>query len=193
MKFKVKSKEDGYNVKRAIFDLERECQYLTLYFVKDQTVEHIPVPDDLDYVWDIHKLRESRKARVRYSKKEGAWYLYLPEPEYRVRNLRVSTSPEPVKSEDDIFLEKLYEMCIDVLEMMAAKNDGRRKCMIWKKSRKKDVEVEEWPCWFHCWSSNRIVKDDGAVVDKLLAVCEFQDGHVERINFDHIRFVEEWE
>ena len=187
MKFKVKSKEDGYNVKRAIFDLERECQYLTLYFVKDQTVEHIPIPDDLDYVWDIHKLRESKKARVRYSKKEGAWYLYLPEPEYRPENIY----PRESMDADDIFLDKLFDMCKKVLTMREMMS--RRKCMVWRKSNKKGVLVDEFPCWCTDKMINPVVKDGVHIANDLLYICEFQDGHIERVRYNHIRFVEEWE
>ena len=41
---------------------------------------------------------------------------------------------------------------------------------------------------FHDWTTNRVVKEDGTIVDQLLAIVEFPDGHVERVDHKNILF-----
>lgn len=143
--------------------------------------------------WDLFQYPMIKQARIRETK--GGYTLYLPDPvPFKDFDAHIPDHDELMeeslnmqdKAYADYFLKGLADAMVYI-------KDGRRKCMVWKKSKKKNVITEEWPCWFHCWTSNRILKEDGTVVDQLLAVCEFQDGHVERINFDHIRFVEVWE
>lgn len=193
MKFKVLSKEDGLMVKELILSKIRTEGADAVVNVYEVNVaadcgigDYEPKFTDYERYWCVKDLLHG-KIRIRHTR--DGWFMYLPEP----NEPEFDTEPCEEKSEDDVFLEKLYERCVDLLEAMSYKNDGRRKCMVWRKSKKKGVLVEEFPCWFHCWSGNRITKDDGSTVDQLLAVCEFQDGHVERVNFDHIRFVEEWD
>lgn len=199
MRFSVYDKKAGVKIKKKIInvlnDKSPDGGFITVADVKKFCGGLAISNDDYYFGWE-KEVYLLRKIRVRETK--NGWYLYLPDPKYLVVNVEPSGEFMDENKNQDDDGDESYEF--DILTILTCLinslkeiNEGRRKCMVWKKSRKKDVVAEEWPCWFHCWSSNRIVKDDGKVVDQLLAVCEYQDGHVERINYDHIRFVEEWD
>lgn len=203
IKLKMNSRTEAYSVKDLIKEYIETFDFITVREVLnltnfDGSLTETFEGDDDKRGWRWSDLT-GNNMMVR-TLKDGTTWLYLCDPTLEVKKAgggyildELTDKSDSEKSPDDIFLDKLYEMCADLLEVMSRKNDGRRKCMVWRKSKKKGVLVEEFPCWFHCWSGNRVTKDDGSTVDQLLAVCEFQDGHVERINFDHIRFVDEWD
>lgn len=183
LKWRMDDKETAYRIKEAIRD---EADILDFISVADakKIAYTIPTIEEQDEKegWRWSDLK-GNNLMVRTLKDESVW-LYICDPTIPISREAVS---------NDSFEIDILTLLTCLINSVQEMKDGRRKCMIWKKSRKKDVVAEEWPCWFHCWSSNRIVKGDGTVIDQLLAVCEHQDGHVERINYDHIRFVEEWD
>ena len=80
MKFKVESKEKGYEYKKKIEKIIYEEGWISVYEVCDI----IPGAQSLTnsnmfYGWD-NEIRLLRKIRVRKTK-EG-WWLYLPQPNY---------------------------------------------------------------------------------------------------------------
>lgn len=205
LKFKMKSEENARHVKDILQSMADTLDYITLKEVFDEcgmpdtSNSEIDLTKDVDYRSMGWRWSDLRGQNCKVGKAKRTWYLYLCDPPLKVNSLKPD---ERVEQSIDKGNEAENEETpdFDILTLLAClinsvqeMKDGRRKCMIWKKSRKKDVAFEEWPCWFHCWASNHIVRDDGIVIDQLLAVCEHQDGHVERINYDHIRFVEEWD
>lgn len=225
LKYRVASYEAGKKLKEAIKRRADENDFITLKEVDNVLCPSAPSDPDAEKVgwrWSDLKGMNLYVRMCRFGEAVAQPYLYICEPTIDVHKITegpeinmelidsdnkgiFEMNPDGIRIEipseeakDKAFLDYMFE---NMKEILANNRDGRRKCIIWKKSRKKDVVAdgvielrrEEWPCWFHCWASNRIVKEDGTVVDQLLAVCEYQDGHVERISFDHIRFVEEWE
>ena len=218
LKYRVASYEAGNKLKEAIKRRADENDFITLKEVDNVMCPSAPSDPDAEKIgwrWSDLKGMNLYVRMCHFGEAVAQPYLYICEPTIKIE--KITAGPEndfvtlkevdnkgifemnqngiriemPSEEEKDkAFLDYMFE---NMKEILANNRDGRRKCMIWKKSRKKDVVAEEWPCWFHCWSSNRIVKNDGTVVDQLLAVCEHQDGHIERINYDHIRFVEEWD
>lgn len=214
LKYRVASYEAGKKLKEAIKRRADENDFITLKEVDNVLCPSAPSDPDAEKVgwrWSDLKGMNLYVRMCRFGEAVAQPYLYICTPTITIHKLTEGktafesiagpeinvkmTDPkelrkEALNMEDRAFADYLIKCLTDEMSYL---RDGRRKCMVWKKSRKKDVVAEEWPCWFHCWSSNRIVKDNGTVVDQLLAVCEHQDGHIERINYDHIRFVEEWD
>lgn len=205
LKYRVASYEAGKKLKEAIKRRADENDFITLKEVDNILCPSAPSDPDGEKVgwrWSDLKGMNLYIRMCHFGEAVSQPYLYICEPTIDVRKITAGseinvkmTDPkelrkEALNMEDRAFADYLIKSLTDAMSYL---RDGRRKCMVWRKSKKKDVIAEEYPCWFHCWSSNRIVKYDGKVVDQLLAVCEHQDGHVERIKFDHIRFVEEWD
>ena len=186
MKFKMPSKEEAYRIKNVIREEAEMFDFVTVEDVK----RHCAPISQLAEIEDDDKTSGWRYADLVGNhffvrKTKDGWFLFICDPRLNVRVLKTDEEPSGPLIDDETmaFLDRLTELAIGILEYG---KDGRRKCVVIR--AKKTI-----PAWFHCWASNRIVKEDGTVIDQLLAVCEYSDGHVERINFDHIRFVEEWE
>lgn len=200
LKWRVENRGKGHKIKNEIREIADTLDFITLAEAKDIVNTETPIggdfhklPIDNDEVkigWRWSDLK-GNKLHIR-TLKDGTTWLYITEPTLNI-HVPEDDVVDKEKEELDYFMKALWELGVDLLELISVKNDGRRKCVVHKKSYKKNVEIEEYPCWFHCWFANRIVKPSGENVDDLLGVCEFPDGHVERIRFDHIRFVDEWE
>lgn len=199
IKLKMKDRETAYNLKEEIRDYANTFDYISvkevLNFINfDGSITETIEGDDDKRGWRWSDLK-GNNIMVR-TLKDGTTWLYLCDPPLKINKYIPDELCDGCKAEekdpDDIFLDKLYELIVDVLAMQAATFDGRRKVMVHRASKKKNVIAEEYPCWFHCWTANQIVKDNGTMVSDLLAVCEFQDGHIERVKFDHVIFVNEW-
>lgn len=179
MKFKVDSKEHGNRVKKEILFLEKEMAHITVACVKDILSE--PIKDiDRDYSWEIKGLRLQRKLRVRET--STGWYLYFPEPEY----IPYGDGSDPVSFRK---IENEEPEDIDwiryIVDQFFILRDTRRPVEV---IHKKDRKIEKRYGMFHDWTTNRVVKEDGTIVDQLLAIVEFPDGHVERIDHKNILF-----
>lgn len=216
LKWRMHTKDAAYKRKRKIQETAEKNDFISVADAKRIAFELPDIePEDGKRGWRWSDLRGGSGMRVAMidsdDKTQQYPYLYICDPTIIIHKLTAGktafestagpeinvkmTDPkelrkETLNMEDRAYADYLIKGLTDAMSYL---RDGRRKCMVWKKSNKKDVEIEGYPCWFHCWFTNRIVKNDGTVVDQLLAVCEYQDGHVERIKFDHIRFVEEWD
>lgn len=197
MKFKMDDRADAEKCKETIRETADFFDYVTLADVKMICHQINDVEEeDHDVGWRLQDL-VGNHCFIRHVK--DGWHLYICDPTIGITKLAKPEQEASPEIEDDMFLNKLYDMCVDIMAMSYANRDGRRKVMVHRASKKKGVTVEEYPCWFHCWTTNQFTKkpkqegDSPEIITDLLAVCEFQDGHVERIKFDHVRFVEEWE
>lgn len=201
LKFKMKSEEEARNAKDILQSMADMLDYITLKEVFDEcgmpdtSNSEIDLTKELDYRSMGWRWSDLRGQSCKVGKAKRTWYLYLCDPPLKVNSISKKQDdyiPDESVSDETLDFD-ILTLLTCLINSVQEMKDGRRKCMVWKKSNKKNVEIEGYPCWFHCWFTNRIVKNDGTVVDQLLAVCEYQDGHVERIKFDHIRFVEEWD
>ena len=219
LKYAMIDRELAYDVKKEIISIARDDGFISWAKVEDiccpfyGRVCNDAEKTNIGWKWSDLSGNNIFVRSVKNKDNGSNTFLYISEPNFKITDLpeynTTWASSDPIAElapEGYFVLADAVNQIIDVIDkrnteiarseielLVSILKDGRRKCMVHKKSRKKNVLVEEWPCYFHCWFNNRIVKDDGTVVDQLLAVCEFQDGHIERINFDHIRFVEEWE
>ena len=182
MKFRVDDKEHGYAMKKEILSWRDALTRASVWNIKDLLDDDTISRADKDYSWDLDSLKNNRKIRVRYGKRDEAWYLYLPDPEYTP----YEEPSDPILDDETMaFLDRLTELAIRVQTEV---NDHRRKVMIRRKKK-------EYPGWF-LYARAVIIRPATAstpeVVDDWF-MCEFQDGHCERIKYDHVRFVNEWE
>lgn len=204
LKYRVASYEAGHKLKEAIKRRAYKNDFITLKEVNNvlcPSVPSDPNEEKMGWRWSDLKGMNLYVRMCRFGEAVAQPYLYICEPTIDVHKITAGpeinvemTDPEELKQgalnmEDKAFVDYLLKSLMDAMSYV----DNKRKCMVWKKSRKKDVVAEEWPCWCFGWMPNRIVKSNGDTIDQTLFICEFQDGHVERINFDHIRFVEEWD
>ena len=185
MKFKMPSKEEAYRIKNVI---REEAEMFDFVTVEDVNRHCTPIPQ-LAEIEDDDKTSGWRYADLVGNhffvrKTKDGWFLFICDPRLNVRVLKTDEdlSGPLIDDETMAFLDRLTELALGVAEYG---KDTRRKCIVTR--AKKTI-----PAWFHCWTTNQIIKDDMIVTD-LLAVCEFDDGHVERVKFDHVRFVDEWE
>lgn len=150
---------------------------------------------------DVDAIKKSQTYRTR-----GGLMLYLPDPQ--------KLNPENPQGEDleksrkaifgsdgtltietpnefamiDYLVASLKDMMLDIQEKQEL--EYRLKVMVHHKKGKKVIER---PAWFHVWTQDSIEKD-GEIITQDLAICQFlDDGHIERISWKNIRFVEEWE
>ena len=199
LKWRMESREHAYQIKNMIKETVDILDFISVAEAKKIAFVNPEIEDDdTKWGWRWSDLK-GMNIYVRTLRGDGS-YLYICDPTIPVTIKEITNAeesiPEELNKQDKVYADYFVKVITDAMLYI---RDGRRKCMVWKKSKKKDVIVEEWPCWFHCWTNNRILKEAKAegekdrYIDQLLAVCEFQDGHIERIKHDHIRFVEEWD
>ena len=181
MKFKVDSKAHGDAIKKELYD---GGGFLSLASIMQAFGDiDLIAEEDWDHGWFLKDLKDGNKLRVRECK--DGWYIYFPDDMVPAPEELVNPSNEMTEVEFiNYLIESVRDLLIDIY-------DSRRKCMVNKSAGR--GKIKYYNCWFHCWTMNRVQKDDGTIVDQLLAVCEFPNGHVERIDFKNMVFVEEWE
>lgn len=200
MKIRVDSKQAGYAYKKHIVKLAREKEFLSLYEVYDlfPTSDWLCKDSDLDpktIGWRSTDLRTDT-VRVRSTNNMLDWWLYFPEPDLPISSLTIdkeTAARMAIKPTELIFPVKMddKEKIDYFIDSFSKIFGGKRKAMVHHKLNKKTII--DRPCWFHTWTQNIVVRD-GEIICQDLGICEFpEDGHVERIAWDHIRFVEEWE
>ena len=199
LKFRMPTKNVAYAVKNVIISTAMAEDYIT----KSEVLKICPETyetneNDKTVGWrasDLHGnnikvVMAKIDGNVKASEDKIPW-LYICEPTVTITNF-LEKSPggnSENKSEDQEFINYLVDALGQMIKTVA---DSRRKAMVHHKLNKKTVV--ERPCWFHQWTTNRVQKEDGTIVDQDLAICEFlDDGHVERVAWDHIRFVEAWD
>ena len=206
IKFKMDTRGKAYEAKLAIIKEAEMCDFVTVEdakrFVGYSDNDILPEDRTLGWRWSDLKGNNIFVRMCKYGEKEAQPYLFLCDPPLTVFNTNTIPAGEMAKleitgSEEDTELDPELKVFIDYAEetlmnIFGSLFETRRKAMVHHKLNKKTII--ERPCWFHAWTNNRIQKDDGTIVDQDLAICEFlDDGHIERIAWDHIRFVDEWE
>ena len=190
LKFKFKSEEGARETKKYIQD---SCDdYITLSEVISICGQ--PVESTWPYTSsDGWRWSDLRGLNIFVKQVRKTWYLYLCEPTLIITPLETSVCSEaveepptmPISKENFEFANYLAALFEDIIP------DFRLKAMVHHKEKGKIIER---PCYFHEWTHNVVKKEDGSEIYQDLALCQFlDDGHIERISFDHIRFVEEWE
>lgn len=186
LKWRMNSRESAYAIKEAIREKTDKLDFISVADAKKIafTMPEIEEGDDKQG-WRWSDLK-GRNLVVRTLKGDTHW-LYICEPTIKVidvnnleQNLTIDEEPMSDKEQIDYLINSMSKLI-----------GGKQKAMVHHKLNKKTII--ERPCWFHKWTQNVIIRDD-EVIYQDLAICEFpEDGHVERIAWDHIRFVEEWE
>lgn len=200
MKFEVISKQTGTYYKNLIVKKFRENgDYISLWEVK-KALRNDAIDEDKLVGWrsDI-----CEKMRVRETK--SGWFLYLPETNSSLtwNEKRMNINPETYESVNptDDYAEKEIEAingvtralgCMDVdiynslekLMNMIGANSGYfyRPCTVKAKKSGLKEERQDRKAWFHRWA------DLTTGVQQVVAIVEFDDGHVEQVRPDRIIF-----
>ena len=167
MRFQIKGRDEGKTIKELILEYGNSITVMTV----KQFCELSFDPEDISYGWFTKDLKG--KMCVRHNK--DGWFLYLPDP------VEVPVSffqSENEESEDIEWIRYLMDQFSIIL-------DRRRPVEL---IHRKDRKIEKRYGMFHGWTTNRVVKEDGTIVDQLLAIVEFPDGHVERVDHKNILF-----
>lgn len=227
MKFRVESKEKGYEYKKKIEKVMSEEGWISL----SEVCGIIPGVDSLTdnnmfYGWD-DEIRLLRKIRVRQTK-EG-WWLYLPEPniELKINQKEHSVSDDELVNLNNIIIDmmndisngnKLMEREIEAIDNIRLSMDGMadriierwmhyevdvftgfeklgevigghygyfyRPCIVKAKKSGRKEERQDRNAKFHRWA------DLSKGVQQVVALVEFEDGHVEQVQPDRVVFKE---
>ena len=202
LKWRMNSRESAYRIKEAIREKTNKLDFISVADAKKIAFTMPEIEEgDAKQGWRWSDLKGSNLV-VRTLKGNTHW-LYICEPTIKVidvnnleQNLTIDkeTAARTTITPTGLVFEKPMsdkEQIDYLINSMSRLIGGKQKAMVHHKLNKKTVI--ERPCWFHKWTQNIVVRD-GETICQDLAICEFpEDGHIERIAWDHIRFVEEWE
>lgn len=190
MKFYVGDKMSGMYIKGQIVKEYRDNGNI----ISLNKVQHIlhEKEEGSDFVWNVES-KLDKKIRLRECK--DGWYLYLPEP-----NIKIEIKQEPLIGDVCVFETEIFEELIDEFVKLRASlnnnlanlehalccNSGwmRRDCIVKAKKSGRKEERQDRPAKFHRWV------DLSKGVQQVLALVEFEDGHVEQVQPDRIIFKE---
>ena len=191
MKFYVGDKFNGIYLKGQIVKEYRDNgNIITL-----NKVQHIlrGKEEGSDFVWNVES-KLDKKIRLRECK--DGWYLYLPEP-----NVKIEIKQEPLIGDVCVFETEIFEKLIDEIvklrsslnsnlaDIMFTIDNGSgfyyRYCIVKAKKSGRKEERQDRNAKFHRWV------DLSKGVQQVLALVEFEDGHVEQVQPDRIIFKEE--
>lgn len=210
MKFRVGSKETGYHFKYKIERrYEKNGTFISVAEVRDFFREN---PEDEEYQigWD-GDIALSKRMRVRQCK--DGWYLYLPEPNAKIcfnkkkkdnEKCKAVATIEPPDIDVTVLETEAFEKLIDQLvclretleqklshlEIAILNSIGRgtgytyRDCIVKAKKSGRKEERQDRNAKFHRWA------DLSKGVQQVVAIVEFDDGHVEQVQPDRIIFKE---
>ena len=190
MKFYVGDKFTGIYIKGKIVKEYRDSgNIITLNKVRHILHEK---EDGSDFVWNVES-KLDKKIRLRECK--DGWYLYLPEP-----NVKIEINQKPLVGDVCVFETEIFEELIDEFVKLRASlnnnlanlehalccNSGwmRRSCIVKAKKSGRKEERQDRNAKFHRWA------DLSKGVQQVLALVEFEDGHVEQVQPDRIIFKE---
>lgn len=190
MKFYVGDKMSGMYIKGQIVKEYRDNGNI----ISLNKVQHIlhEKEDGSDFVWNVES-KLDKKIRLRECK--DGWYLYLPEP-----NVKIEINQQPLIGDVCVFETEIFEELIDEFVKLRASlnnnlanlehalccNSGwmRRDCIVKAKKSGRKEERQDREAKFHRWA------DLSKGVQQVLALVEFEDGHVEQVQPDRIIFKE---
>lgn len=191
MKFYVGDKMSGMYIKGQIVKEYRDNGNI----ISLNKVQHIirEKEEGSDLVWNAES-KLDKKIRLRECK--YGWYLYLPEP-----NVKIKINQEPLIGDVCVFETEIFEKLIDEIvklrsslnsnlaDIMFAIDNGSgfyyRYCIVKAKKSGRKEERQDRNAKFHRWA------DLSKGVQQVVALVEFEDGHIEQVQPDRIIFKEE--
>lgn len=173
MKFWTDTKEKGEKVKHYIRDLAKKEKPVALSDVMEG-FGHIPHPDTYNKTFNNEEIL--KKMRLRNTK--DGWYLYLPEPSSKVKF-------DSEKYVDSIVDE--FKKLIEIISVGSYFGYFYRPCIVKAKKSGRKEERQDRKARFHRWA------DLSKGVRQVVALVEFDDGHIEQVQPDRIIFGEEEE
>lgn len=208
MKFYVGSKETGYHFK---YEIERRYEknkgFVSVSEVRDLFRESSE-DEEHQIGWD-NDSNLVKKMRVRQCK--DGWFLYLPEP-----NAKICFNKNDTKFEEEsykkknydfpdidvcVFETELFEQLINILmdidrtidkvaysisySMSMGNGYFHRQCVVKAKKSGRKEERQDRKAYFHRWA------DLSKGVQQVVAIVEFDDGHIEQVQPDRVIFKEE--
>lgn len=200
MKFYVGDKMSGMYIKGQIVKEYRDNGNI----ISLNKVRHIlrEKEEGSDFVWNAES-KLDKKIRLRECK--DGWYIYLPEPNVKIQ----INQQKPLIGDVCVFETEIFEELIKVIEegfellklteiRIAAQNEEflynqlipsfffcTRPCIVKAKKSGRKEERQDRNAKFHRWV------DLSKGVQQVLALVEFEDGHVEQVQPDRIIFKEE--
>lgn len=201
MKFRVGDKFSGMYIKGQIVKEYRDNGHI----ITLNKVQHIlrEKEEGSDFVWNAES-KLDKKIRLRECK--DGWYLYLPEP-----NVKIEIKQKPLVGDVCVFETEVFEELIKVIEEgfeslkrteihIATQNEEflcnkwipsfffyTRPCIVKAKKSGRKEERQDRNAKFHRWA------DLSKGVRQVVALVEFDDGHMEQVQPDRIIFVKEEE
>lgn len=208
MKFYVGSKSTGVYFKNEIRKIfAKNGGFISVAEVKELFRE-TPEEDDTQYGWDDDS-DIGKKMRVRECK--DGWYLYLPDPNAKIcftnkekDNSKLVATIEPPDIDVCVFETELFTQLIDELVKLRSSLNGGlanitfvldktqfgfyyRDCVVKAKKSGRKEERQDRNAKFHRWA------DLSKGVQQVVAIVEFDDGHIEQVQPDRVVFVKEVE
>lgn len=207
MKFYVGDKFNGIYIKGQIVKEYRDNGNI----ISLNKVQHIlrEKEEGSDFVWNAES-KLDKKIRLRECK--DGWYLYLPEP-----NVKIKINQEPLIGDVCVFETEVFEELIKAIDNTRLSMDGMadriierwmhyeadvytgfeklgeiigghygyfyRPCIVKAKKSGRKEERQDRNAKFHRWA------DLSKGVQQVLALVEFEDGHVEQVQPDRIIFM----
>ena len=198
MKFYVGDKFSGMYIKGQIVKEYRDSgNIITL-----NKVQHIlrEKEEGSDFVWNVES-KLDKKIRLRECK--DGWYLYLPEP-----NVKIEIKREPLVGDVCVFETEIFEKLVKAIDDGFTKlfeGEQRttdqtleylynsiipsfffctRPCIVKAKKSGRKEERQDRNAKFHRWA------DLSKGVQQVVALVEFEDGHVEQVQPDRVVFKE---
>ncbi|MCR5704224.1 MAG: hypothetical protein K6G85_06340 [Eubacterium sp.] len=197
MKFYVGDKMSGMYIKGQIIKEYRDNGNI----ISLNKVQHIlrEKEEGSDFVWNVES-KLDKKIRLRECK--DGWYLYLPEPNVKIQ----INQQKPLIGDVCVFETEVFEELIKVIEegfellklteiRIAAQNEEflynqlipsfffcTRPCIVKAKKSGRKEERQDRNAKFHRWA------DLSKGVQQVVALVEFEDGHVEQVQPDRVIF-----
>lgn len=183
MKFWTDTKEKGEKVKHHIRDLAKKEKPVALSDVMEG-FGHIPDPDTYNKIFDNEEIL--KKMRLREMK--SGWFLYLPEPSnYSGCG---PTACSKVKFDSEKYIDSIvdeFKKLIEIISVGSYFGYFYRPCIVKAKKSGRKEERQDRNARFHRWA------DLSKGVRQVVALVEFDDGHMEQVQPDRIIFCKEEE
>lgn len=208
MKFYVGDKMSGMYIKGQIVKEYRNNGNI----ISLNKVQHIlhEKEEGSDLVWNVES-KLDKKIRLRECK--DGWYLYLPEP-----NVKIEIKQKPLIGDVCVFETDIFEELVKAIDNTRLSIDGMvdriierwmhyevdvytgfeklgevigghygyfyRPCIVKAKKSGRKEERQDREAKFHRWA------DLSKGVQQVVALVEFNDGHVEQVQPDRVVFKE---
>lgn len=210
MKFYVGDKFSGMYIKGQIVKEYRDNGNI----ISLNKVQHIlrEKEEGSDFVWNVES-KLDKKIRLRECK--DGWYLYLPEPNVKIQ----INQQKPLIGDVCVFETAIFEELVKAIDNIGLSMDGMvdrvierwmhyeadvysgfehlgevigghygyfyRPCIVKAKKSGRKEERQDRNAKFHRWA------DLSKGVQQVVALVEFEDGHVEQVQPDRVIFKEE--